>query len=491
MPTLKTSDGPVPGPHNPAPARRGSIAASLRDPVILARCLRRLTGAREELLDKIPSERTRYTALAAVMICTATIGGCSMLFALTEVMGYGSVLFIPIALFWSTFVLCIDCWLVSSTAGTRWRTRISVLLPRLAIAAVFGLVIAEPLVLKVFQTGIENHVRQERQTTIDNLRTALVKCNPAPGSGEPLPPAGECAGMTLAISTRAAASATQLSELNKQLAGVQAQLTSTNGTQQRLEKIRNEECNGDSGGQLTGIRGDGPACQQDQRDLSNFQAENPVAPLLAQQSELQGKIQALQPGLAAQQASFSKSVTAAINNRVAMETQPGSPIGMAERFQALTYLSRSNAFIGIASWFVRIFFVLVDCLPVLVKFISGSTPYDHLVDIELTKAEQRFQDDRDTDNEIAAEENSVRLYRGKAQAARQKKEIDLDILQQETAQANTREDAVDQLWLRKLAARGVTVPADVGPQGGGDDLPTVPWSGNGHSHHNGSNGYFT
>src|ERR1700733_10888381 len=50
------------------------------------------------------------------------------------------------------------------------------------------------------------------------------------------------------------------------------------------------------------------------------------------------------------------------------------------------HLSLSNAFIGVASWFVRIFFILIDCLPVLVKFISGSTPYDRLVDTETASA---------------------------------------------------------------------------------------------------------
>jgi hypothetical protein len=463
-----------------------TLTTSDRTPAVLARRLRRLTGAREDLLGEIRSERTRYTAMAAVMVCTAAIGGLSMLFALTEIMGYGNVLFIPLALFWSAFVLCIDCWLVSSTAGTRWRTRISVLLPRVAVAAVFGVVIAEPLVLRVFQSGIENHVRQERQTTIDNLRTALVKCNPAPGTGQS-PPAGQCSGKILSISTRAAATADQLSRLRGQLTIINGELTTDNRTLQNLETTRNKECNGDSGGQLTGIRGDGPACKQDQQDVRTFQTQNPIEPLAAQRSALLSKIQALQPGLAAQQGSFSKSLAADIRRRLAREPQPGSPIGMAERFQALTYLSRSNAFIGIASWFVRIFFVLVDCLPVLVKFIGGSTPYDRLIDIELTHVEQRFQRERDTDNEIAAQESSVRLHRAKATAARQKKEIDLEILEQDTARENTREDAVDQLWRRKLAARGIPVGARMGPQESGDSLPGVHWSGNGHL--NGSNGH--
>src|ERR1700722_11942814 len=113
-------------PPSPDPGPAGRAAH-------LARLIRKLTGVREELLARIPAERTRYTALAAVMTCTASIGGLSMFFALSEILGHPEPWFWFLAAFWTTFILCIDCWLVSSTAGTRWRTRVAVLLPRLAI----------------------------------------------------------------------------------------------------------------------------------------------------------------------------------------------------------------------------------------------------------------------------------------------------------------------------------------------------------------------
>ena len=421
---------------------------------VIARHMRILTGVREELLDRIPAERTRYTALAAVMICTASIGGFSMFFALSEILGNAEPWFVPLGVFWAVFILCIDCWLVSSTAGSRWRNRVSVLLPRLAIAAVFGIVIAEPLVLRVFQTGIVSHVRQERQEAIDRLQTALVDCNPIPGI-TPVPPLprGGCGGMTLNISNRADATQARIKALQGQESALQAQVKSETAQLTRLQNIVNKECNGNSGAGLTGIVGDGPACQKDEQDVANYRASHPIGVQNAELTSLQAQIRRLQGSLSGQQATYRAAIAQATKKRLQRETQPTSPIGMAERFQALTYLSLTNAFIGVASWFVRIFFILIDCLPVLVKFIGGSTPYDRLVDTETASAERRFGRENDTQDAVADEENAITMRKAKAEAAQRKKEIDLEILRQDAERGTYKENAVDELWGKKLHAR--------------------------------------
>jgi Domain of unknown function (DUF4407) len=421
---------------------------------VIARRMRKLTGVREELLSEIPAERTRYTALAAVMICTASIGGFSMFFTLSEVLGKAEAWFLPIGLFWSVFILCLDCWLVSSTAGSRWHTRVSVLVPRLLIAAVFGVVIAEPLVLRVFQTGIVAHVERQRHDAIDNLRTALVDCNPVPGitvtSHAPHP---GCAGMVLNLSSPAAASLARLQALRKQESGLLARMRSETEDLSRLEQTVNDECNGVRGAGLTGLTGNGPACRQDQHYVTSYLALHPIAAQNAQIARLNHQIGSLQGGLAGQQGRYSAAIAQAIKARLAGQTQPGAPIGMAERFQALSALSGSNSFIAIASLFVRLFFILIDCLPVLVKFISGSTPYDRLVDIQVASAERRFDRGSGVHDAIADEENTVTLHRAKADAAKRKKEIDLETLRDDAQRGSSRLDAVEDLFKRKLAAR--------------------------------------
>jgi len=456
--------------------------ATRRPGAIIAQRLRLLTGVREEVLDKIPAERTRYTALAGVMVCTASIGGFSMFFALSEVMGKAEIWFVVLAVFWTIFILCVDCWLVSSTAGSRWRTRVSVLLPRLAIAAVFGIVIAEPLVLRVFQTGIVNYVKQERQDAIDNLRTALVDCNPIPGVAVTMrPPPSGCAGMILNISNPSAASLTSLNTLRSQESALQAQVNTETAQLTQLQNTVNNECNGHSGPGLTGIVGNGPACRQDQQDVDNYRASHPIAAQDALLNSLNEQISSAQGSLSGQQANYKSAISQAITKRLQEETAPSAPTGMAERFQALTYLSTSNGFIGVTSWFVRIFFILIDCLPVLVKFISGSTPYDRLIDTEVNSAEKRFARENETFDAAAEEDNAVLLWQAKADAARRRKEINLVILRQDADRETSREDAIDELWRRKLAARRSRRTSENASGSSYGGIPNSSWGESDHS----------
>lgn len=427
-------------------ARNGRAAA-------VTRKMRLITGVREQILDVIPAERTRYTALAAVMICTATFGGFSMFFALSEVMGGAEFWFVPLAMFWSLFVLCVDCWLVSSSAGTRWRARASMLLPRLVVAVFIGAFIAEPLVLRVFQTAIVTQVQNQRQQAIDTERTALVACNPVPGATTSLPPGVSCRGMSLYIPSPAAASVQQLASLHDQAAVATAAIDRENNEVQSLENLVNAECNGTKGAGLTGIAGNGPACKLDQQDLAQYRASNPIDTQKAHLTALDQMITATQVTVAAEQTAYRTALGKAISARLAADTQPDSAVGMGERFEALGDLSLSSGFIGVASWFVRIFFVLIDCLPVLVKFISGTTPYDRLAETETAAAERVFARKAGAREGEADEEISLLLYEARIRAASRRREIDLELQRRDAAQEARKQDAVDELWQRKLAAR--------------------------------------
>lgn len=427
-------------------ARKGKAA-------MIARKMRMITGVREEILDVIPAERTRYTALAAVMICTATFGGFSMFFALSEVMGRAEFLFVPIAMFWSLFVLCVDCWLVSGSAGTRWRARASMLLPRLLVAIFIGAFIAEPLVLRVFQTAIVTQVQNQRQQAIDTLRTALVACNPVPGAPTTMPPGVSCRGMSLDVPGPAAASVQQLTSLSDQAMVLKEEIGQEEDGIESQENRVNAECNGTKGAGLTGIPGNGPACKQDQQYLAQYRASNPIDAEKARLTALDQQITAMQVTVSAEQTAYRTALGKTVSARLAQEPQPDSTIGMGERFEALGKLSLSSGFIGVASWFVRIFFVLIDCLPVLVKFISGTTPYDRLAETETGAAERIFARKAGARESEADEEIALVLYEAKMRAASRRREIGLEVQQRDAAQEARKEEAVDELWQRKLAAR--------------------------------------
>ncbi|GAA5000095.1 DUF4407 domain-containing protein [Kitasatospora paranensis] len=421
------------------------------------RRLRVLTGVEEELLGRVRTERARYTALAAVMVCTAAIGGCSMYFALAEILGEAEFWFVPAALGWGTFVLCLDRWLVSSSGGARWRTRASVLGPRLVVACFFGFLIAEPIVLRVFEPSVLSSVRHERQETIDTLRKGLLECNRSPLEAAASGPAAiDCTTLRLGMTGAVGAEAAKLDGLRSQAKDLKARIDGEQGKLDGLRETVNKECNGTSGTGLTGRAGNGPACQYDQEAVRDFTAANPIEQQIRDLEDLNHRITDASDGQSGTEADFQAARAKKIDERLAKEDSPDGLVGIGDRFDALFALASRSGFIGAASWLVRIFFVLIDCMPVLVKFFSGATAYDRLVEIEIASAEKLYTDETRADEAAAEERLKTELHEIRAHAERRRMEIDLETRRHADDQQARQQRAVDDLWERKLGQRRTT-----------------------------------
>ncbi|MEV7180179.1 DUF4407 domain-containing protein [Kitasatospora sp. NPDC093679] len=418
------------------------------------RRLRVLTGVDEELLARVRTERARYSALGAVMVCTAAIGGFSMFFALEEIIGGVRPWFVLAALGWAVFVLCLDRWLVSSSGGSRWRTRASVLAPRLVIACFFGFLIAEPIVLRIFEPSVLSVVAQDRQQHLDHLRQELLACNRPPGAADASQPAGaDCTDRDLGLSGELGAVSRKLDQLRSQADQLRTGIAEDQKTLAGLRRTVNEECNGTEGRGLTGRAGNGPACQYDQEAVRNFEAAHPVGDQQRQLAELDRAITEASKGRAGTESDFQNLLVRRIDERLKQEDQPGAPVGLGDRFDALFALAGRSGFIGAASWLVRVFFVLIDCMPVLVKFFSGATAYDRLVENETVSAERIHTDEMRVREEAASERLKTELHEIRAHAARRRMEIDLQTRRHANEQETRQQQAVDELWERKLGER--------------------------------------
>ncbi|MFD0528502.1 DUF4407 domain-containing protein [Kitasatospora arboriphila] len=304
------------------------------------RRLRVLTGVDEELLARVRTERARYSALGAVMVCTAAIGGFSMFFALEEIIGGVRPWFVLAALGWAVFVLCLDRWLVSSSGGSRWRTRASVLAPRLVIACFFGFLIAEPIVLRIFEPSVLSVVAQDRQQHLDHLRQELLACNRPPGAADASQPAGaDCADRDLGLSGELGAVSRKLDQLRSQAEQLRTGIAEDQKTLAGLRQTVNEECNGTEGRGLTGRAGNGPACQYDQEAVRNFVAAHPVEDQQRQLAELDRAITEASKGRAGTESDFQNLLVRRIDERLKQEDQPGAPVGLGDRFDALFALA--------------------------------------------------------------------------------------------------------------------------------------------------------
>jgi hypothetical protein len=349
----------------------------------IGRALRWLAGVNEELLAWVPTERAKYTALGGVVLGTATIAAFSMSMALTEVLGGFHPLTLVPVLIWGVFIANLDRWLVSSSAGGWWGRRLAVLLPRLALAFAFGVVIAEPLVLRVFETAIEEHVHQERAREVAVLESALTRCNPEPNADETVKEAARgpgCATYQLGLDTRFAAVRADLDAKRRTEKTLDSTVRAWSEEQARRDTLASNECAGTKVPGTTGQVGRGPECERREREAADYQASHPVAEQEAKLSDVRADILDLEATLRGAQQNYETDRTSAIRDRVAELRDSQGAIGLLERFAALDELTSSNAFLATAKWFIRLFFIAIDCLPVLVKFISGQTRYDELVE---------------------------------------------------------------------------------------------------------------
>ncbi|MEU7819991.1 DUF4407 domain-containing protein [Catellatospora sp. NPDC049133] len=392
----------------------------------LGRRLRVLAGVDERLLDRVPQERAWYTSLGGVVLGTATIAAISMYFAITQAMGASSWLAVFPVLVWFLFILNVDRWLVSSRLGEGWFRRVPVLAMRVLMAFFFGVIIAEPLVLRIFETAVIQHVADQRTEALAQLAGRLKTCNPVPGSTEPAAPADCKATETFNFDQSPVAT---LRELATRRADADALAKTVDADSVQLRAINDmarRECVGDSGAGLTGQRGVGPNCRRLRAEADAFKRTRQIDANGVKLVNLRTQISELESAARTSHAAFEAERETKIKERVAEERSHQGRIGLLERLGALHDLADSSGVLAVGIWAVRIFFILVDCMPILVKFVGGSTTYDKLVSAQLAVAE------RDLNHDIEAE-----YAEREAVLRKRRAEIDLEILEHK-AELNSR-----------------------------------------------------
>jgi hypothetical protein len=393
---------PVSSPHEPR-ARRGWHPE-------IGRRLRGVAGIDESLLARVPQERARYTALGGVVIGTALMAAFSMWFAISEALGHGSFLIvIPVAI-WGLFIFNFDRWLISSSMGLRWYRKAGTLVMRVMMAFLFGVIIAEPLVLRVFQTAIEKNVQDERSADLADLRTKLVACNPestVPGGAIPR----GCDGFVLTFTTTPGSQSSQLTAKRADAATLSAQIATDT---KQLNTLNNEarlECVGSSGPGRTGKAGVGPNCTRLRKEADTYAKAHPIAAETATLSALQKQISTLEASVGSAQTVFEQQRTTMVNQRVAAEQSHQGAIGILERLAALNRLAATSTALFVGTWAVRLLFILVDSMPILVKMLGGVTTYDRLVERQLASADAEHAADLET----AKDERQARVRRRRAE----------------------------------------------------------------------------
>jgi hypothetical protein len=431
----ESADLPEPEPYEPPPSRR-------YDP---ARWLRTLAGVDEKLLRQVWFERARHTALGGIILGTGLIAGFSMWVAINESLGFTSVFTVIPALIWLVFIVSLDRVLVSTMvgAGRRWGS----FLMRLALAIMFGFIIAEPLTIRIFQTAIEQHIQDERTQQLDTLRSTLLACNTKEVVTGTTPEPAGCEHFRLSFDQSPTGIEKELATRRQAEAALAAGIASDSAEDARLTDLARKECAGTSGPGLTGQRGYGPDCLDRNRDVTNFRSTHPIKDNIDKLAAVRADIASLEGQLSQSQAAFEQTRNSLIAQRVQEARDHQGHIGFLERMDALHSLAASSTALFLATWAVRLLFVLVDCLPVVVKFSGGLSEYDKVFRAQSANAVERYGQDLD----LLRERSETRLRKRKA-------EYQVE-LQEHRASVNVRRgNAVSRVSTHLLGSRRVSKP---------------------------------
>ena len=394
-------------PHD-RPGRLNPASHVIRSWKRLCRLLRRAPGQRKAatrlgdylawlgggdpaMLAQLPEERSRFVQMAGVLFTTSGIAAISMMFALHDAVNTSSLAAVVLSLLWGAVIFNIDRLLVLSMGRTRNRWRmIWMTLPRLALAAVLALVISTPLVLRTFASDIN---------------TELVTLHQQEASQQALearssPQGQQAARVQEQINTAQAVLDGHLTNTitSPQLQSAQARVNTLQAQAQHAYQaeitarktwqcqVYGQTCDGVSAKPGYGAIAQADYQQYQQAVAAYNSLQSQLATAQIALSKAQGELtQTQSTRLAQQQAEARASLPRlqaelqVLENQIQKATTAASAAsnadtGILAQLQALSEASAKSPSLEAARLTVLILFLLIEVLPVTVKFLLNLGP---------------------------------------------------------------------------------------------------------------------
>ncbi|WP_203581584.1 DUF4407 domain-containing protein [Microbacterium hibisci] len=352
-----------------------------------------LGGADGSVLDEVPTETPRFVQMFFVIAGTALISAISMYFALTtgvRIVAWGAL---PLAIVWALIIFNLDRFLTSTMRSTRnlWKL-LALAFPRVIMAAIIGIVVAEPLVLQIFHNDIAREVNTTNLTqaqsdqdavTSGPEKQALDAASERVAALESQAASGVVAGADTTSASTAAAQQT-VDDLTAKLAAQQQVID-------QARAIYQCELTGQGAGEVagcSGVAGEG---------ASSGAAEAQLAAAQASYDELATQLAAAQADLSAAQAAGTAEASASEtqNKQQAEDELPAAreqyqaalaaydaraaeiasgnsgAVGLLSQISGLERLSEREPALKWAHWLIAALFFMVELLPVIVKVLTS------------------------------------------------------------------------------------------------------------------------
>lgn len=324
-------------------------------------------GAHLPTLAKHPTEHNKYIGIGATIFFTglfaALSGGYAMYFVFKGA-NFAWLFALFFGLIWGLAIFNMDRYIVSSidksatSSKQFWQA-----LPRILLAIMIGIVISRPLELKIFDKEIKERLNVSylngQRKKIDTLNSAFNK------------------KYTIEIGKLNEAKA-QRDSLNK---GIKAE-------KQKL----NFEIFGNKTTETSGVMGYGPYAKRKETELKQRQ----------QNLDTLTKNIAKMESFVDQRKAFDGLMSEKLYTTKQLDSL-SSIAGFADRNWALGQLSYNadgsqDNNTALAVTFIGLLFIFFECLPVFVKLMSSSGPYDY--DVKNIETVGRYKSDKNRDYDI-------------------------------------------------------------------------------------------
>ncbi|WP_313479537.1 DUF4407 domain-containing protein [Microbacterium sp.] len=380
-------------PRQPTRAPRPTRERRPRTPGSRLRTMAILGGAEGEILDRVPGETPRFVQMFFVLVGTALVSAISMMFALTTGVQVAIWVAVPLALVWAAIIFNLDRFLTSTMSSTRNVGKMLALaLPRVAMAALIGFLVAEPLVLQVFHNDIAREVASTNITQSQSDQDALEKgpekkaldaATERVAALENQAATGVVAGTDSGSATTAAAQAT-VDELTAKIAEQQKVIDSARALYQC-------ELTGEGAGTVpgcTGVNGQGSSSDAAKAQLA--QAQQTYDALAAQLRSANDDLSAAETGaqantaaseatnreqakdqLPAAKKTYEQALDAYNTRADAVAQGNAGAVGLLSQITGLNRLGEKEPTIFWAHWLIAALFFMIELLPVLVKVLTS------------------------------------------------------------------------------------------------------------------------
>jgi hypothetical protein len=347
------------------------------------------SGVHQPTLEKHPTEHNKYVGIGATIFFTglfaALSGGYAMYFVFKG--DTAAVLFaIFFGLLWGLAIFNMDRYIVSSINKTSSSGKqIAQATPRILLAIMIGMVISRPLELKIFDKEIRERLKV---SYLNNQRSKIDTLNKA-------------------FSNKYTIELTKLNESKVQRDSL------SSGIKSDRQKL-NFEVFGTKTEETSGVMGYGPYAKRKEEELR--QRQQNLDSLNAEVRKLENFVDGRKQfdGLLSEKLYTGKELDSLT-----------SIAGFADRNWALGQLSFNtdgtrDTTTALAVSFIGLLFIFFECLPVFVKLMSSSGPYDRSV--QNMESSQVHTSDKDRDFEITVTDG-VHDTRVSTQIEKQKKHL--------------------------------------------------------------------